>query len=130
MRIDNIALLTATDAELRRTKRPSEAVSDFLRDKDILRCVGSWSVNMETALSGITPTLKLSFKNAAINFIDNGDYSPSVYQQCFSSIGNSLKQYASECFDDSWLAKAIESPVFRRNIGPIRHFLFTGVALS
>ena len=119
---DKAALLTASDAELRRTQRPDEPISDFVWEADILRFVGNWSVNMQSALSTTPPALKNSFKNAVTNFIAKGDYSPTVYQNCFTSIANSLKQHPKGIFDDSWLAEAIESIMFRRNIGSIRGF--------
>lgn len=120
--IDNAVLLTTSDAEHRRTQRPNASISDFVWEADILRFVGNWSVNMQIALSTAPPGFKNSFKNAVINFIVKGDYSPSVYHNCFTSIGNSLKQNPGRVLDDSWLAQAIESTMFRRNIGSIRGF--------
>ena len=119
---ESSVLLAATDDELRRTQQPSKAKSEFFWESDSLRRIGSWGVNMETALSPIKPELKESFKNAVTDFIIRGDYSASVYQHCFSTIANSLRQCPSECFDDSWLAQATKSNVFKRNIGAIRSF--------
>ena len=109
---DSSVLLTGTDDELRRTQQPNRAISEFFWESDNLRRVGSWGVSMETALSPINPKLKESFKNAVTDFISKGDYSPSVYQHCFSSIANSLRQCptaANVLSDDpelSWLTDA------------------------
>lgn len=119
---DNLALLAIPDAELQRTRPPAVSISDYVWEKDILRCVGNWGVNMATALSPITPELKKSFKNTVIDFVNSGDYSDSVYRSCFSAIANSLRQCPSEFFNESWLAQAMNSPSFKRQIGPIRNF--------
>jgi len=121
--IDSIVLPAVSESELERTRRPEQPISDFVWDNDILRYVGSRNVDMTKALSHMTPEIKTSFQNAAITFINKGDYSPLVYHGCFSIIATSLRQHASERFDDAWLAQAINSSSFRRNIGWIRNFL-------
>ncbi|XGA78618.1 hypothetical protein OR573_08750 [Halomonas sp. CH40] len=111
-----------TDAELLRTQRPERPSSDFIWEQDTFRRIGYEGVIMTKALSKFDLVQKDSFKQAVLDFSAKGDYVPRKYVNLLFHIDASLRHFPVSAFDTSWVAQALEIPIFMTDIRAIKNF--------
>ncbi len=120
---EKIALAAAIpDAELQRTQRSDDPPSEFFWEQDTFRRIGHESLDMTQELSQLPPTLRDSFKHAALDFAKKGDYSAGALIHLMVSLRLALKNSPSNHFDTTWTANSLKLPAFANSIGSIRNF--------
>ncbi|MEJ5059401.1 MULTISPECIES: hypothetical protein [unclassified Pseudomonas] len=111
------------EADLKRTERAALQGASFYWEGEVLAHLGGTSFFMTKALSQMSSSMKASFKQQVISFIDQGDYATSSYVGFFSMLQSLLNSISTSSFDLNWIAQALENSGFRRNKKMMTRFL-------
>lgn len=110
------------DSELLRTSPPEKQPPNFIWFQDTFRCVGYNHIHMTEALSALDVAQKKSFKKAILAFAVKGDYATRSIITLAYSLNSLLKQFRTNSFDITWIAKILEKQATRNHIGMIKSF--------
>ncbi|HHA2013133.1 TPA: hypothetical protein ACOEMP_001015 [Enterobacter hormaechei subsp. hoffmannii] len=119
---DNAQKLTSAPThsiDLDRTSRHER----YHWDGDVLvrRYIAS-DFSMKTALSKLNYSLRESFKDSVIEFLNNGNYSQSAYFRLLTALRAALNANPTDEFSMQWLSQALKRPGFHKCLSVIKNF--------